>query len=547
MDPISFCPGQRFGSGQTYRAAGERIVVRLADTEPCERLIDRDPVPVAFHLRDLSDVTVDLGGATLFFEGRILPFVLENCRNVTLKNFTIDYRRAPCTLAEVLEADAGHLRLRIPDTYPCLTRDGMPVPVDGSRETSLCDGHFLLQPFDPVTRAPAFEAGCMLAALGSGTASKNPPLSVQRLRSEALADGTFVWRGRFPGSWRAGQVLPCAHESRGTPGIYACDCEGVTVENVRMKRVAGFGIHGYFCRDFTVRGVNMSVDDGSDELVSDNADGVHMIGLSGSLLIEDCVFENMLDDGGNFHGYFTPVTAVTGNRASVSLDFPAGETLAWHRIYRPRQVLTVYGGSTIAVKGTVEVREAEYGADDLSVTLTLAGDVSLLRPGDHLENREAMPGITIRRCRTGRNRPRGFLLSSHRRTVVEDCHFYNCASAIDFTGDTNYWYESGPVSDVLIRRSVFENCNYCGGTAAITASPRFDPCPQAPCYHGGLTVEDNLFISHTDAVMDLRFFDGVTYRRNRYLHSLAYPHRKNTPRVLTENCRNLHIEGDLPL
>ncbi|MBO4299170.1 MAG: hypothetical protein J5998_10245 [Clostridia bacterium] len=544
--PTLFGPGVSFESGQTYLADKPLYEIGLADTRPRERIIHRDAVPVAFELRDLSDVTIDLGGATLLFNGRILPFVLENCRNVTLRNFTIDYRRAAYTQADILEAYPDRLVLRICEGFPCVFRDGEAIPVDGGAESNLHDGEFLMQPFDAVTRAPAYGAGCILAAIGSGKEAKNPPLAVQRLKSELRGDGAVIWHGRFPSSYRAGQVLAFTCESRATPAIYACDCENVIVEHVRMKRVAGFGIHGYFCRDFTVRDMVLKVDDGSNELVSINADGVHMIGLSGRLLIEDCVFENMLDDGGNFHGYFTPVSAVAGDRVVASLDFHGGASLAWHRIFRPGQTLTVYRGNTIAVKGAVRVREADY-PDDSRIELLLEGDTGIIRPGDHLENHEAMPEITIRRCRTGRNRPRGFLLSSWRKTVVEDCHFYNCSSAIDFTGDTNYWHESGPVNDVTIRRCVFENCGYCGGPAPITAGPNFEPCGEAPCYHRGITVEDSAFICFDDAALSLRYCDGVTYRNNRFIHSMAYPRRRETARVLAEHCLNLHIEEDKPL
>lgn len=538
-----FQPAIVFQSDSEYLADRSLYTIELSDTQPRSHIILEETVPVAFQLRNLRNVTIDLGGATLLFNGRILPFLLENCQNVTLRNFTIDYRRAAYTQAEILDADQDHLTLKVCEGFPCLYRDGEIIPIDGDRECDTHNGNMLLQPFDAVTRAPAYNAGCILAVIGSnGEMGKNPPLAIQRLRSEFGPNGTVIWHGNFPASYRRGQMLAFTHESRATPGIYACDCENTVVEHVRMKRVAGFGIHGYFCRDFTVRDMVLKVDDGCSELVSINADGVHMINLSGKLLIEDCVFENMLDDGGNFHGYFTPVTAAEGNKLVVSLDFPGGESLAWHRIYRAGATLTVYRGHTVAKKGTLRVLEAAYSADGKEILLTVEGETDAIQPGDHLEDHEAMPEITIRRCRTGRNRPRGFLLSSWRKTLVENCHFYNCASAIDFTGDTTYWYESGPVGDVCIRNNVFENCGYCGGDATITAAPQFESALDAPCYHKNITVENNTFLCFSDATLHMRFCDGVVFRNNRYLHSLAYPKRKDLPRVILESCQNSHIE-----
>ena len=52
-----------------------------------------DQLAIAFILKDLHDVTIDFGGAELVFHGRIAPFVLDGCKNVTIKNCKINYDR----------------------------------------------------------------------------------------------------------------------------------------------------------------------------------------------------------------------------------------------------------------------------------------------------------------------------------------------------------------------------------------------------------------------------------------------------------------------
>ena len=267
-----FQPGIVFQSDSEYLADRSLYTIELSDTQPRSHIILEETVPVAFQLRNLRNVTIDLGGATLLFNGRILPFLLENCKNVTLRNFTIDYRRAAYTQAEILDADQDHLTLKVCEGFPCLYRDGEIIPVDGDRECDTHNGNMLLQPFDAVTRAPAYNAGCILAVIGSnGEMGKNPPLAIQRLRSEFGPNGTVIWHGNFPASYRRGQMLAFTHESRATPGIYACDCENTVVEHVRMKRVAGFGIHGYFCRDFTVRGTRGMYEEATNSVFLDAA------------------------------------------------------------------------------------------------------------------------------------------------------------------------------------------------------------------------------------------------------------------------------------
>ena len=46
---------------------------------------------VIFPIIDMENVTIDGEGADLMFHGEVIPFVLDNSKNITLKNFKIDY------------------------------------------------------------------------------------------------------------------------------------------------------------------------------------------------------------------------------------------------------------------------------------------------------------------------------------------------------------------------------------------------------------------------------------------------------------------------
>jgi hypothetical protein len=545
MQDFTFQPGMSFQSNARYHTDQARFDIFPEQTTPQARCIYAEAVPAAFVLRGLENVEIDLGGAELMFHDRILPFVIENCRNVTLRHFTVNYSSPNYTQADILEADQEHLKIRVCEGYPYVVEEGRLVPCFGARRDHLNRGFALLQPFDKKTRSPAYNAGCILAAIGEVEAeSKNPPLAVQQFSSEYAGNGCFIWRGKVPASYKAGQALIVLYAPRSTPGIYSDDCEDLVFEDIRMKRVAGFGIHSYFSRNITVRRLILRVDDDSDELVSINADGVHCIGCTGEILLEDCVLENMIDDGGNFHGYFTPIKAIEseGHRLVTSLDFPGGDSLSWHKLYRAGDEITVYEGKTMAVRCLVHVRSVEY-PDDLSAVLITDEDPVLagIELTDHLENHDAMPEITIRRCRTGRNRPRGFLISTWKKTLIEDCYFNNCSVGVHFTGDNDYWFESGPVGDVTIRNNIFKDCGYCSADSSIAADPHFEPCAKAPCYHKNIKVIGNTFDSFNDAAMHLNYCEDIVYRDNVFIRSDAYPRRAAASQVILENCRNADI------
>ena len=153
-----------------------------------------------------------------------------------------------------------------------------------------------------------------------------------------------------------------------------------------------------------------------------------------------------------------------------------------------------------------------------------------------------MPEITIRRCISGKNRPRGFLLSSGAKTLVEDCYFNNCSCAIHFTGDTTYWYEAGPVHDVTIRHCHFHNCGYCGANHAILATPEVKTTEKEPCYHSNITIEDNVFESFIPGMLYARQCRNIVFQGNRFIATGDYSPREGVLPIDLAECSDCTIE-----
>ena len=110
----------------------------------------------------------------------------------------------------------------------------------------------------------------------------------------------------------------------------------------------------------------------------------------------------------------------------------------------------------------------------------------------YAENATRNPEIHIHDNHFGSgNRARGILVTSPRKTVIEDNLFESSGAAILIEGDLNYWYESGGVSDVLIRRNVFSHCRTSPWGAAVIA---LTPSTSVPGYHSGVIVTENQFI-----------------------------------------------------
>ena len=145
-----------------------------------------------------------------------------------------------------------------------------------------------------------------------------------------------------------------------------------------------------------------------------------------------------------------------------------------------------------------------------------------------MENMSSQPEILLENCVFGRFRGT-MRLQSRSKTVVRNCEFRNKDWSIIFTGDTTYWYESGPVNDFTI-----ENCKF----YHTEHSPRLeffgevDYTAQENYYHKNITVRDCYFDGGTVAV--LRHVDNFTFKDNT----------SNAPmKIETHDCAGIDVEN----
>ena len=108
---------------------------------------------IAFDLEGMRDFTIEGAGTKLLFSGFISPFNLERCRNVTIRDLSIDYTRTFHSEGIVRAAGPGWLDVEFPGEYVCDLSDGCLRFLDD--EGTAYPFSSLLE-FDAVKREPAF-------------------------------------------------------------------------------------------------------------------------------------------------------------------------------------------------------------------------------------------------------------------------------------------------------------------------------------------------------------------------------------------------------
>lgn len=466
----------------------------------------------AVFLKDKRNITLDFQGHTLFLKGEIQPFFMENCEHIKIQNCVIEYDRSFTTEFEVLESTPSLLRGRLSEMTPCKAEDGNLIPYADTWENhSLRRSICFLQAFNRDTHRGE---GLTLVIFGNDPeVDESLPWakSVHRLRARVEGDEVVLEEegDRMP-VFATGSIVAIGHSDRSYSSVYAVFCRDLSLENLRVINGAGMGIFLQHTHNVCIDGLKMTYDERSHGLISNEADGIHAVSCSGDLILKNSVIEGTLDDAFNIHGNFFQFVSGEGNQITVH---SGGSASSEFRCFDVGDEICIYEGATLQGGRTYVIREIR----DLSrgtESFTLDRPVEVHHKGDVIENLSAYPNVYMENCSFGKANTHG-RFQSRGKIVVK-----NCKTELPFllTGDMNFWFESGPVTDMTV-----EDTTFVTERATIQCIPEFTATEQAPFYHGDLMVTNCSFESEHPlrAVRSrsIRFFRNTNlHQRSMHLH-----------------------------
>ncbi len=461
---------------------------------------------LVFDLDGVQDVVVDGQGAELLIRGAAtIPFYLRNARNVTIRNFTVDWERPLVSEAEILAVEEDSLRVRF--------RDDQPVRVENGRLVFYGEGyesdhlHNILE-LDPVRCETAYRA---LDNYGL----------VKNLRAEQLADGAIRLLGRLRSTPKVGNVLSVKHDRRLSPAIVVDGCENVRIENVTLYHAGGMGVVAQCSRNVYVDRLTVCPRPGSGRVVSLHADATHFVDCTGDIHLTGCRLENQLDDPTNIHGIFWRVHRRRHSAAfeieqvhhqQLGVDtIRVGDTVAFHCGATMRRIgeskVTGYRRLNSQV-ADLEVAKALPAHDGPMAVMPVRHDVDVL----------------IRDCVMRNNRARGALISTLGKVRIEHNTFHTPGSAIRISGDARNWFESGPVEDVEICHNTFDNCNYgVWGQALFDILMDITPENRVVPVHHNIRIHHNTIRRFHKPLILAYCVDGLQFHDNEIIKSTDYP------------------------
>ncbi|MDZ8117087.1 alpha-1,3-galactosidase-related protein [Pontiella agarivorans] len=487
---------------------------------------------LAFPLFGFSDFTLDGGGSTFLFHGRICPITLDGSSGVTLKNFTIDWDTPfhhELKVVERNEAANTFVAEISPMKYGFEVRDG-----------ELWLGHRSWQdqlgqniPYDPKTGAPYWD-------------TRRYMLNRKRARAKKVGENRVELKNATREAPPIGAVL-CTYgngpTNRLAQAIHIDRSKDTYIENVTVLAGGGMALIAERAENVHLNGFVVTSADG--RTLATRADATHFLGCKGLVKLENCRLEHMADDGINVHGAYIKVNEYQGNKTFLcEISHRQQKGLVF---CEPGDRVAITSRETVLPLYETTVEQVEI-LDESYLSITVADVPEKIPSGPlSMENITWYPDVIMRNNIIRDNRARSALITTKGRVLIENNYFSSQMHGILIEGDNKAWYESGGVRDVTINNNVFENIGYgTGEHYPLYAAPLYLPEQHHgdDQYHWNIRFTNNKIKSYNGLLAHASTVKGLVLSGNIIELSKDYPNGCELPAVDLDYCRDAVIENN---
>lgn len=498
---------------------------------------DNGQKKVVFNLDGMKNVSICGDNTRLLFHGGMIPFYINRSESVSIEGISLDYDY-PFTLeGKVVESsdEQKSFVLKISDECLYQVKDGQLYLQGYDWELPLGENIiFNAQTESPYHSAERYEGwngnglkaeecGDRLVRLTGFTARLMPPVGT-----------IYVDKGPHG-------------QNRRYPGFVIHGSKNVNLTDVIVNRSGAMALIAERSENICCRRFSTQVPEESELMIAASADATHFIGCKGDIVLEDCLFESMLDDATNIHSTFMKVDTLLDSHSFLAsfghfqqegYDFAhEGDTL----LFVDRNgLLPLCKGK---VTGITQISENCY-------QLTTDADISPYKGRElAIDNTDYNAEVLIKNCIVRKNRARSLLLSTPGNVLVEGCDFASSMAGIRICGDANYWFESGNTDNIVIKDNVFRNLG--NGAWIPQAVLQIDPVINAQrrsCdrfFHNRIVFENNTVYSSESQLVYALSVRDLSINGNKFIET--FEHKEKFPGLAlidVQYCDNVSVESN---
>ena len=489
---------------------------------------------VAFRFENFNGIEIEGNGSEFIFHGQFAPFQFENCKNINVKNITIDWDVPFIFQAEVLSTnkEEGYIDVKpLVDGYSWNFKDDkINFPnINGFN-------------FQELGHAHCFNAETKSTFYGSFGLHLNPE------KVEKLNNGVFrLYQklAKFPPVTSIIAAKGGKDLNRYAPAFQTQECKNVVYDQVIIHHALGMGFLFERTEDIKIINSGVYTRDGSDRYISSTADATHFANCKGDVLIENCRIESMLDDGTNVHGTYVKVDEIIDDY-TIRIALHHFEQMGFKFADKGDQIWFIQKPSP--TRGIInEVVKANIINEKYTELIFKNKIPTNLTKEDILENKTWNPTFTMRNCKVTKHRARNAMIKTPLKIVIEDNYFSSDMASIGLRGETFKWYESGAVEEVIIRNNTFVDCAH-GGTdhPILWVSPKLNKdFDQTEIYDSNIVFENNVIEGFNSRIVLADRLDGLVFKNNTikqtYSTENQYP---DTPLFDFMHSKNILIKNN---
>lgn len=500
---------------------------------------------IGILVEGVDSLSIDGCGAEFVGHGALSPFVFADCKHLKVKNLVFDWERPLISQGKIIAWNTDYVDVEFDRlAYPYRISNGKAVfygddwegPVSARSYSTIYD-----------------KKGHVLQGTKDYFLSRENVLF--RGEVDEVADNVIRFYGNPDTYVAEGNHIALYH------GLYCGsiftlkNCSDVVLSDIDVYHSPGMGVLGVRCEDVCLDDVNVIARSGTGRFFSGIADALHFSHCRGKIVLKNSRFGGQGDDALNVHGRYYLVKSISHDRKTAVMEVTRGAILeipqaGEHVWFVMDGIYTMPETASIS-----SVSSCEDGTVLLGFDAPLHEDIV---SGCYIENADWIPDLEVNGCCFEKsNRARGILFTTSGNVKIHDNVFRSAGSAILIEGDTDYWFESGPVRKVDIYDNSFIDCatsvrdsitHWGWGEAVITVTPSHKPGnDKSERYHSGIIVRDNIFEVFDGHVIFARSVDGLKFYQNKVVKTDSYkPVLWNKYMLTFEGCLHVDIgENDI--
>ncbi|MEN8249299.1 MAG: right-handed parallel beta-helix repeat-containing protein [Bacteroidota bacterium] len=453
-------------------------------------------------------------------------FLTENCDHLVVKNVRVDYDIVPFTQGVITKVNKKEywFELKLDEDYP--TPD---------------------QPQFENSKGRNANWGLTIRDMDNGRRSYGPT-AVFSDKWEKTADN--VWRFYPKKDWAGYKdVITSSRLKPGDPFVHmarnwattfaAINCDDVLWENNIVYSGPNVTFYPHMTSNHIIR--NCHVKPKKGRIFSVNGDGIHMRSSRGNVLIEDCTFRGMADDGINLHS----------SALSIQKQPAQNQVIVGKHTFsvRPGDSLVLVRPSLGEIVTHAKVKEVKE--ELTSWLITLEEDLPEVHSGEGFESSDNFYNLSemaspflIRNCEFHDYRGRGVLISTQHGVIENNKFYVNEGWGVVFHYETSYWAEGPIAEDIIIRNNDFYAYETLvqGGIYAHISTHSGEPAKHR--LFNNIKIENNKFYDYSGPIINMHDTRDVAIINNEVITTDKSPvTRQAYSSIILKNCEDITIDS----